>query len=105
MRGPNARQRAAIDAACDRALAAGVAHAGHVFHADDTFLTEVLGLVLGYQTGVLAGTQAIRTKANEVLQLDAAEILDLALVVGQYRQQCYAACWAAKDSLQGDPHG
>lgn len=99
MRGPRARQIAAINADCDRALEAGVAVDGVLFHSDNTFLLELLALVMGYQVGVLTGTQTIRTKANQNVQMDQEQVVALAAEVGDYRKTTYAACWAAKDAL------
>lgn len=99
MRGPRGRQVAALNAECDRTLEAGVMVGDVLYHSDNTFLLELLALVLGYQAGVLTGTQTIRTKANENVQMDAAQIVALAAAVGDHRKAAYAACWSAKDSL------
>jgi ABC-type antimicrobial peptide transport system permease subunit len=81
MRGPRTRQVAAINAECDRKLESGVLIDGTHYHSDNTFLLELLALVLGYQAGVLTGTQTIRTRANENIQMDAAQIIALAAAV------------------------
>lgn len=99
MRGPKTRQVEALNAECDRALEAGVLVDGVLYHSDNTFLLELLALVMGYQVGVLTGTQTIRTKANQNVQMDEAQIVALAAAVGDYRKSTYAACWAAKDAL------
>lgn len=99
MRGPRTRQVDAINAACERALDAGVLIDGARYHTDNTFLIEILGLVLGYQAGVLSGTQTIRTMANENVQMNQEQIVALAAAVGEYRKAVYAECWAAKDAL------
>lgn len=99
MRGSKTRQIEALNAECDRALKAGVLVDGVLYHSDNTFLLELLALVMGYQVGVLTGTQTIRTKANQNVQMDEAQIVALAAAVGDYRKSTYAACWAAKDAL------
>ena len=100
MRGPRSRKVDLIDAECDRRLVAGVTGPdGHKYHTDDRFLSELMALVLGYQAGVLTGIQAIRTMENQILQLDAAQLVSLAQLVGAHRQAAYADCWAAKDAL------
>lgn len=99
MRGPRTRQVDAINAECDRVLEAGVQIGDTRYHSDNTFLLELLGMVLGYQAGVFTGTQTIRTKANENVQMDAAQIIALAAAVGEHRKATYAACWEAKDAL------
>lgn len=100
MRGPRTRQIAAINAECDRTLDAGVDVEGVLYHSDNTFLLELLALVMGYQVGVLTGTQTIRTRANQNVQMDAAQIVALAAAVGDHRKAAYATCWAAKDTIQ-----
>ncbi len=85
----------------DDALRAGVDVAGTRYHSDDTFLTELLGMLLGYQAGVYApaDTQAIRTMDNTVVQLNAQQITALASAVGAHRRAVYAQSWAEKDAL------
>lgn len=94
------QQRAAIDAKRDAALAAGVVHAGARFYADDTFLTELLGRIMGYQAGVYSGSLPVRTKDGATIMLDQAQHVSLAAAVGAHRQATYAESWAAKDALQ-----
>jgi hypothetical protein len=91
---------AAIEAQRDATIAAGVVHDGVLYHADNTFLTEMLGRVMGYQAGVYAGPLPVRTKANTTLMLDMAQHVALAAAVGAHRQDAYVASWAAKDSLE-----
>lgn len=99
MRGPRVRQVDAINAARERALVMGVEMGGRRYHSDDRFLAELTTLLLGYQIGVLSGTQAIRTMANETVELGVLDLQELALLVGAYRQGVYAASWAEKDAL------
>lgn len=100
MRGPLSRQISAIDVTCDRALDAGVVVDSVRYHSDSTFLLELLAMIMGYQVGVLTGTQTIRTLSNENLQMDQSQIVELAAAVGDYRKSVYATCWAEKDALQ-----
>jgi hypothetical protein len=99
MRGPKTRQIEAINADCDRALDAGVVLDGAPFHSDNTFLLELLALVMGYQLGLRSGTQPIRTRDNQIIEMDLDQLTTLAAAVGTYRQATYAACWAQKDAL------
>lgn len=92
-------QVAAIEAQRDATIAAGVVHDGTLYHADDTFLTEMLGRIMGYQAGVYSGALPVRTKGNTTVQLDQAQHVALAAAVGAHRQAAYAASWAAKDAL------
>lgn len=99
MRGPRQRQAAAIDAARDRALQQGVDVGGILYHIDDTFLVELLAMVLGYQLGLLSGTQPIRTLQNTTRQMSQAQIVALAGAVMSRRKALYVASWAQKDSI------
>lgn len=99
MRGPRTRQASAINSERDRQLDAGIEADGITYHTDNTFLLELLALVMGYQVGILSGTQAIRTMDNQIRQLSAPELLDLAAAVGARRKAIYAESWAAKDNL------
>lgn len=92
-------QRGQINQTRDIDLVAGVTHNGKQYHTDDRFLTELLGMILGYQAGVYTGTQAIRTRDNEIVNLSAAQMVALAGAVGAHRRAVYAASWAAKDAL------
>lgn len=85
----------------DDALRAGVVLDGTRYHSDDRFLTELLGMVMGYQAGVYAptDTQGIRTMDNTVVQLGAQQITALASAVGTHRRAVYAQSWAEKDAL------
>lgn len=94
------QQVAAIEAERDAALAAGVVHAGARFYADDTFLTEMLGRIMGYQAGVYSGPLPVRTKDGAIVMLDQAQHVALAAAVGAHRQAAYTKSWAAKDALQ-----
>lgn len=99
MRGPRERQVLAIDAERDRQLDAGIDVGGVIYHTDNTFLLELLALVMGYQIGILSGTQAIRTMDNSIRQLAETDIITLAAAVGERRKAIYAASWSAKDAL------
>lgn len=88
-----------INATRDADLVAGVVVDGKRYHTDDRFLTELLGMLLGYQVGVYSGSQAIRTMDNQIEQLDLAQITALAASVGAHRKAVYSASWAAKDAL------
>lgn len=98
------QQRAATVAAINETrevdLLAGVEIDGKRYHTDDRFLTELLGLVLGFQAGLYTGAQAIRTMDNQIVQLNVTQITALAAAVGEHRKAVYAASWAAKDALQ-----
>lgn len=91
---------AAIEAKRDAALAAGMVHDGARFYADDTFLTELLGRIMGYQAGVYSGSLPVRTKDGATIMLDQAQHVSLAAAVGAYRQATYVESWAAKDALR-----
>jgi hypothetical protein len=88
-----------INTSRDADLVAGVMVDGKRYHTDDRFLTELLGMLLGYQAGVYSGLQSIRTMDNQIEQLDQAQITALAAAVGAHRKAVYAASWAAKDAL------
>lgn len=92
-------QVAAIEAQRDATIAAGVVHDGTLYNADDTFLTEMLGRILGYQAGVYVGPLPVRTKQNTTVLLDQAQHVALAAAVGAHRQAAYATSWAEKDAL------
>lgn len=94
-----AEAKSIIDAERDAAIASGVAYNGHTWHTDNTFLLELLGMILGYQAGMYTGTQSIRTRENTVEQLDVTAIMTLAGLVGAHRKATYATSWAAKDAL------
>ena len=96
---------AAINAQRDADLDAGVKFNGKTFHSDSGFLTELLGLVLGYQAGLLTGKSNIRTLDNETVQMDDTAVTGLAKAVGDGRQAVYAKAWAAKDSLRNSMKG
>lgn len=85
----------------DDALRAGVEVDGTRYHSDARFLTELLGMVMGYQAGVYAptDTQTIRTMDNAVVQLGAQQITALASAVGAHRKAVYAQSWDEKDAL------
>lgn len=90
---------AAIEAERDAIIAAGVLHLGTLYHADDTFLTEMLGRIMGYQAGVYSGVLPVRTKQNTTVLLDQAQHVALAAAVGAHRQAAYSKSWADKDAL------
>lgn len=90
---------AAIEAERDATIAAGVLHFGTLYHADDTFLTEMLGRIMGYQAGVYSGSLPVRTKENTTILLDQAQHVALAAAVGAHRQAAYSKSWADKDAL------
>lgn len=94
-----AQQVAAIEADRDATIAAGVLHIGTLYHADDTFLTEMLGRIMGYQAGVYSGPLPVRTKENTTILLDEAQHVALAAAVGAHRQAAYSKSWADKDAL------
>jgi len=99
MRGPRHRKVAAINAARDHALRQGVDVGGVIYHIDDTFLVELLAMVLGYQLGLLSGTQPIRTLQDTTRQMSLAQITALAGAVIARRKALYQASWAQKDSI------
>lgn len=88
-----------IDRRREEGLVAGVVMGGEQFHCDDRFLVELLGMIMGYQAGIYSGTQSIRTRDNQIVQLDVAGITALAATVGEHRKAVYAASWAEKDAL------
>lgn len=92
-------QRQAWNAWRDRELVAGYPHNGHVFHSDDTFIGELQLLLKSYERGHLTGTSAIRTRANDTLQMTHAEIEGLLLLIGLHRQAIYQQSWVGKDAL------
>ena len=94
-------QRQAWNAWRDRELVAGYPHNGHVFHSDDRFMAELQLILKGYERGHLTGTSAIRTRDNAVLQMSAAEIEGLLLMIGLHRQAIYQQSWVGKDALAG----
>lgn len=94
-----AEQVAAIEAERDATIAAGVLHLGTRYHADETFLTEMLGRIMGYQAGVYSGPLPVRTKENTTILLDQAQHVALAAAVGAHRQAAYSKSWADKDAL------
>lgn len=94
-----AQQVAAIEAERDATIAAGVLHFGTLYHADETFLTEMLGRIMGYQAGVYSGPLPVRTKENTTVLLDQAQHVALAAAVGAHRQAAYSKSWADKDAL------
>lgn len=94
-----AQQVAAIEAERDATIAAGVLHFGTLYHADDTFLAEMLGRIMGYQAGVYSGPLPVRTKENTTVLLDQAQHVALAAAVGAHRQAAYSKSWADKDAL------
>lgn len=85
----------------DDALRSGVVLDGTRYHSDDRFLTELLGMLMGYQAVVYAPTdlQGIRTMDNTVVQLNVQQITALASAVGAHRRTVYAQSWAEKDAL------
>lgn len=83
----------------DAALDSGAKFGGNTFHSNAGFLTELLGLVLGYQAGVMTGKANIRTMDNKIVQLDGSQLAQLAKAVGDYRQGVYAKSWADKDAV------
>lgn len=93
------QQRAAIEAERDATIAAGVLHFGTRYHADDIFLTEMLGRIMGYQAGVYSGPLPVRTKENTTILLDQEQHVSLAAAVGAHRQAAYSKSWADKDAL------
>lgn len=93
------QQLAAIEAERDATIAAGVLHEGSLYHADDTFLTEMLGRIMGYQSGVYSGPLPVRTKENTTILLDQVQHVALAAAVGAHRQAAYSKSWADKDAL------
>lgn len=94
-----AQQVAAIEAERDATIAAGVLHFGTLYPADDTFLAEMLGRIMGYQAGVYSGSLPVRTKENTTVLLDQAQHVALAAAVGAHRQAAYSKSWADKDAL------
>ena len=94
-------QRQAWNAWRDRELVVGYPHNGHIFHSDDRFMAELQLLLKGYERGHLTGTSAIRTRDNAVLQMSAAEIESLLLLIGLHRQVIYQQSWVGKDALAG----
>lgn len=88
-----------IDRARDEGLVAGVEIEGVRYHSDDRFLVELMGMIMGYQVGIYTGSQSIRTRDNQIVQLNVQQITALAAAVGTHRKAVYATSWAAKDAL------
>lgn len=95
------RTRDDIDAERDARLAAGVSWNGQRWHSDPDFQTQITGLVLAFSAGILAAdtTVPVRTMANTIQQLNAAQVKTLAGVVLGYVQGTYAWSWTEKDKL------
>lgn len=93
--------RDAINDERDAALDAGVEWSGRRWHADTTFLTELLGRVMAWSIGLYLpeALKAVRTLDNEIMQLSRDEHIALAGAVGGYRETVYATSWAKKDML------
>lgn len=89
----------AIDAQRESALAAGVSFGGRLHHLDDRFTLELMGMILGLQLGVLVGVQRVRTMTNQIVELDAAALTQLAGACAARRRAIYEQSWAAKDAL------
>jgi hypothetical protein len=81
---------------CDDALDAGVVHNGVLWHSNVVFLSEVLGLVMGYSLGVFSATQpqTLRGKDGTFVDLDYSTLTKLAAAIGEHRRAVYAAAWA-----------
>jgi hypothetical protein len=77
----------------------GYLYNSHIFHSNETFMSELHMLLKGYERGYFTGTSAIRTKDNLILNFTHAEIETLLLVIGQYRQNIYSQSWIGKDAL------
>ena len=88
-----------IEAQRDAALLAGVAWNGRNWHLDPTFQAQLTALLTANALGLVAGPVSIRTRDNEIVQLDIAQLKTLAATVLQRVQQIYAESWAAKDAL------
>lgn len=95
-------KRQLLNAERDAALDSGAKFGGNTFHSNSGFLTELLGLVLGYQAGVMTGKANIRTLDNKIVQMDAQGLAGLAKSVGDYRQGVYKKSWADKDALSSN---
>lgn len=92
---------AAIDAARDTALAAGVTHDGKQWHIDPTFQSHITGLVAAFEAGIIPAqaTVPIRTRSGTTETLNYTQIKALAGAVLARVQQVWAESWAAKDAL------
>jgi hypothetical protein len=102
---PAGEQRAAtireIEAVRDAKLAAGVEWNGYLWQTDALFQAQLTGIVGAYTAGILPASaqMGIRTKDNQTVQLDGAQIKTLAGTVLAYVQGVFAESWAAKDAL------
>lgn len=96
-----AEKLAAINAARDKALSAGFTHAGHSYHCDAIFQSQLQAFVLAWQQGILAptATVAIRRKDNTTSQMGQADVLSLTWALMAHVQGIYVASWAEKDAL------
>lgn len=94
-----AEARKSIEEARDAQMAAGVTWNAILWHADDGFRADLTDMILGYQLGLLTGTQRIRAKDNTMHDLTQTQIVQLKFSVGMYRRAVYEASWNAKDAL------
>jgi len=99
-------QKDIINSERDSAMIEGVLHNDKLWHCDDRFLIELIGMIMGYQAGIYTGTQLIRTKENTIETLTLPQIMALASAVGAHRKTVYANSWAVKDALDaaGNPY-
>lgn len=91
-----------VEATRDINLVAGCTFNGNLYHSDDRFVSELMMLIQGYQLGIfpVEMTHSIRTKDNIIVTLTKDEIVQLTLMIGQYRQSVYQSSWTAKDALR-----
>jgi len=92
---------AALGVKRDKALSAGFAFNGQLFHCDPTFQSQVQAFLLAWQTGMLPPQASvnIRRHDNVTVQLNQAEVSALAGALMAHVQGIYATSWAAKDAL------
>lgn len=94
-------QRAEIERLRDAQLAAGFTYAGHAYHCDETFQSQVQGYLAAWREGILPEGVSVpmRRRDNTTAQMTRAEVAALAGALLSHVQGIWAASWAAKDAL------
>jgi hypothetical protein len=92
----------AIETAREVALQGGVTWNTKLYHVDATFQAHITGLIAAYEAGIIpaAATQNIRTKDNDIVQLNYTQLKQLAGTVLVKVQQIWQTSWDAKDALE-----
>jgi hypothetical protein len=79
----------------------GCTHAGHTYHCDETFQSQVQGYLAAWREGILpeGASVPMRRRDNTTAQMTRAEVTALAGALLVHVQGIWAASWAAKDAL------